>query len=346
MAADDTPADPDEPSPFRAVAEHDATAMDLYEEAAQNWVIAPLKVLWSDYRGRIGILILIFYVLMGTVGVVLWPQPQVGGPIFVQPFEDPSHPLGTDGIGQDLLGLMIHATPDMFKMIIAGALFGNALGVVFGMVAGYSGGNIDKALMTWSDTIGSIPRIPLLLILAAIIEPTNPYLIGIMLNIQGWTAGSRGLRAQTLALRDKEHVEAGKALGQPTSMTLMKEILPELLPLITIGFFTGAVGIINASVALYFLGILPFTANNWGIVLNEAYFGSGSLVSLEAAHWLAVPLLTITMLNFAVVMLAQAFDQVWNPRVRARHLGRKRRAEADEEVDESNTAADLGMGMS
>lgn len=347
MATEDPPAD-DEPSPFEARSEYEATTADVYQQLLDTWVIAPLRVLWSDYRGRVGIIIVVFYVLLGTVGVLLTEPPDINqGERLLMPFQSLAHPLGTDGFGTDMLGLMAHATPDMFRMMIAGAIFGNAMGVVVGLVSGYVGGNTDKVLMTITDTLMSIPGLPLLLILAALIEPTNPWLVGIILNIQGWTGLARAIRAQVLPLRKKEYVEASRTIGQPTSSVLTKDVLPEMLPYITIGFMTGATGVIHASVALYFLGILPFSSQNWGVVLNDAYQQSGALYNINAAHWLLVPLITITGMTFGLTLLAQAFDQVFNPRVRARHQARKRRSEEEKNRDEDDgmDAVQMGGGM-
>lgn len=342
MATDEPTDDSPDESPLRATSEYDATPLEVYQHGIDNWVVGPLKILWSDYRGKLGLTIVLLYVLMGTVGVVVWPKPGVGPPYLQGAFESLAHPLGTTQNGNDLLGLMIHATPRMFKMIIAGSIVGNLIGVTVGLVSGYSGGLLDKTLMTLTDTFGSIPGLPLLLILTALIQPQNAYLIGIILNLQGWTGLARALRSQVLPLRNKEYVEASKTMGQPTSNVFLKGILPELLPYIMIGFMGGATGIVQASVGLYFLGILPINHLNWGVTLNGART-AGGLLTLDAAHWLLVPLVTLTLLTFGLTLLAQAFDQVFNPRVRARHLGRKREGrEPDEEEKSGDTMSQVG----
>lgn len=338
----------DSPSSFTAEADYDESLLDHYLFVFDRWVASPFRILWDDYRGRTGLIILSFYILLGTIGTVLVPETSNGqGPIMLEPFADSRYPLGTDGLGQDLLALMVHATPAMFKMMIAGALFGNLLGVTLGMLAGYLGGNVDKTIMTITDSIGSIPGLPLILILAAIIEPTNPFLVGIIVNIQGWAGGARGIRSQVLPVRKNEYVEAAEALGEPTSNVLVKDILPNLLPLIFIGFMTGMTQVIVASVGLYFLGVLPFTTENWGVVLNYAYQESGAMYTMDAVHWLLVPTVTIVGLTFSLTMLAQAFDQVFNPRVRARHRSRELDNEegkgpTDSSVEE-NTVQQTGM---
>ena len=323
----------DEPSVFEITADYQETKLDEYEREFDRWIAEPAKILWSDYRGRFGILLITVYILMGTVGVVVLPEPRPNmGPRLQAPFQDIEFLLGTDGMGQGLLSLMVHSTPPMFQMILAGAVFGNLMGVTVGLFAGYLSGTTDKVLMTIVDVTMAIPAIPLLIILVTILEPTNPYLIGVVLALPAWAGGARSIRAQVFPLRDEEHVEAAKAYGQPMSSLLVKDILPHLLPLIFIGFLGGATGIIFASVGLYFLGLLPFDDQNWGVVLQMAYAAGGALYTIEAAHWIIVPLITITGLTVATTLLAQAFDQVFNPRVRARH--RKRKMSGDEMVEE------------
>lgn len=326
--------DPPASATFTAKADYTQSTLDYYQVLFDRWVGAPAKVLWSDYRGKIGLSLAMVYLLMATVGVMLIPSVNQNGPLLLQPFENSAYPLGTDGLGQGMLALMVHATPDMLKMILAGAIFGNLLGVTVGLLAGYTGGRLDKVLMTIADTIAAIPGLPLLVIIAAIIEPRNPYLVGIVVNITGWAGQARGIRSQVLPLINEAYVEAARAIGQTSSNVMAKEILPNLLPLVFIGFLGGAVGVVTKSVALYFLGLLPFTTtNNWGVVLNYAYYESGALYTTQALHWLAVPTVTIVGLTFGLTLLAQAFDQVFNPRVRARHLGRKQPApESDTET--------------
>ncbi|MFC4247767.1 ABC transporter permease [Natribaculum luteum] len=331
---------------FSATAEYEQTTFEVYQEQVDAWVIAPLRILWNDYRGRFGIVVVTLYVLMGTVGVTLVPEPAPNmAPRLIQPFTAPEHILGTDGMGQDLLSLMVHSTPDMLKMILAGAVFGTFLSTTIGLYTGYVGGTTDKLVMTFVDTLNSIPGVPLLIVLAAVLVPKNPFLVGIILNIQGFTGGVRTLRSQVIPLAEEEHIEVARALGKSKSELLVKELLPHLLPYIFIGFLGGATRIVFSSVALYFLGILPFSTQNWGVVLHFAY-EQGSIYSSQYIHWLLVPMVTIVGLTLGLTMLAQAFDQVFNPRVRARHKARNagRSTEGEQETAEvATTQSEMGM---
>lgn len=329
-------------SVFNSVSDTNATPMDIYQEFVEAWLLTPLMILWNDYRGRAGIIIVTIYLLAGTLGTMIVEVPYPNqGPRLLQPFESMQYPLGTDGMGQDLLGLMIHSTPAMFKMMFAGAVVANGFAVVIGMIAGYKGGTIDRVLMTVADTLMAIPGLPLLLILAAIFEPRNPYVVGIVLNITGWAGMSRALRSQVLPLRNESYIESSRAQGQSQSNILVKDVFPNLAPYVMINFIGGATGIITAAVGLYFLGVLPFTNLNWGVVLNQAYAESGAMYSLRAAHWLIVPLVTITGLTFGLTLLAQATDKIFNPRIRARYLDGEE--ELDEDVDEDDMASTATM---
>lgn len=340
IGTDDASVETDEPSVFETTATYEQTKLDLYQEQFDKWIAEPVKILWSDYRGRFGLLLVTFYILAGTLGIMFVEQPSPNMTDQMIPaLTDFAHPLGSDGKGQDMLSLMVWSTPDMLKMIFAGAIFGNLLGVSIGLFSGYMSGTTDKVIMTITDTVMSIPGIPLLIIMAAILEPKNPFLIGIILNIQGWAGQARILRSQVFPLVNTEHVEAARVLGQPMSTVIVKEILPHLLPYIFIGFLGGATTIVFASVALYFLGILPYNNENWGVVLNDAY-QQGAIYSLELAHWLVVPLVTIVGLTVGLTLLAQSFDQVFNPRVRARHRAREQDEEPAETESDIDTTVD------
>lgn len=288
----------------------------VYDESIR----APLLIVWSDWRARVGSLIILLYVLMGTVGIYLVRQPEPNqGPRLLLPFQTLQFPLGTDGVGQDLLALIVHATPAMLIMITAGAIFSIAVATVIGTVAGYSTGTLGSVLMTFTDIVMTIPGLPLVILVVAIFPPRNPVVIGVLLSLNAWAGLARALRSQVLTLRNESYVEASRAMGVSTSTILRKDIVPNLMPYILISFTGAARAVIFGSVSLYFLGILPFSNLNWGVILNQAYSTGGALYTLSAAHWLLIPMFTIIILAMGLVLFAQGCDRLFNPRVRARH---------------------------
>lgn len=296
------------------------TRFDQLRRLYDEWVYAPFTILWEDWRSQLGFSIIVFYILIGTVGtkIVKNPSPNQGEPL-IPPFTTLEFPLGTDGIGQGLLALIVHATPAMLIMITTGAVFSIVVATVVGTLSGYKGGRIDSILMTVTDIAMTIPGLPLVIVLSAILQPRSPAVVGVILAINAWAGLARALRSQVLTLRNDSYVEASRVMGIGTPAILAVDIIPNLMPFILINFVNAARAIIFGSVGLYFLGILPFSNLNWGVVLNLAYNTGGALYTLAAAHWLLVPMATITLLSFGLIIFAQGTDRMFNPQVRARH---------------------------
>lgn len=304
---------------FQGEAESEMTTGERWNQVLDLWVYSPLRVMWSDWRTRIGSAILLVYVLMGTVGVVLLDKPETNeGPRYLPAFQNLQFPLGTDALGNDLLSAIVHATPAMWKMIISGAILATFVGTAVGTLAGYKRGDLDTLLMTITDIVLTIPGLPLLIVLSVALNPRDPFVIGAFLSINAWAGLARSVRSQVLSLRTESYVEASRIMGVSTPRIIVKDILPNIMPYVMINFMGAANRVIYASVGLYFLGVLPWSELNWGVMLNQAQ-SEGALLSAQAAHWLIEPLFVITMLSFGLILFAQGMDRVFNPRVRARH---------------------------
>ena len=321
----------------------DVPTLTWREKAVRTFdqrIYAPTAVLVHDWRALVGTFILATFLLTGVVawisasnwwlfrGVVLVEQPTVmEGPIFVSPFQDLAYPLGTGVMGQSLLEQVVHATPAMIQMIAAGALLSVTVGTLIGTVAGYRGGTIDKTLMSFTDVVLTIPGIALVIVLAAIYEPRDPIIVGLILGIDNWPRLARTIRSEVLSVREEAFTEASRIMGLSQFTILRKDIISNLMPYISINFANGSRRIIFESVALYFLGILPFTTLNWGVMMDEAYHGA-DLTNMSQIHWLLVPMITIIIVSLGFILFAQGLDRVFNVRLRARHENTTADAEA------------------
>lgn len=305
--------------PFEVTSEAKLTRSERWQVFLDRSLLTPLRVVWSDLRSRIAVLILLGYVFMGTAGVrLVEPTSLNDGPRTVVPFLSLEHPLGTTGLGEDLLALIVHSTPSMFKMIIGGAVFSVTMATIIGTFSGYVGGSrLDRVLMFITDVALTIPGLPLVIVIAAIFEPRDPFIVGVLLTVNAWAGLARALRSEVLSIRRSEYVEASKAMDISLPRLLMKDILPDVMPYILINFANSARAVIFASVALYFLGVLPITSLNWGVILNDA--PTSALQEPGTVHWILVPLAAIMGLSIGLVLLAQGADRLFNPRVRARH---------------------------
>jgi ABC-type dipeptide/oligopeptide/nickel transport system permease component len=312
---------------FHSTSNTSLTLSDRIYRFVDTWIVTPFRILWNDWRGRVGILLLGAFVLMGTVGPVLVNRPGSGDyERLVLPFQTLAAPLGTDFSGRSLFARVVHATPAMLKMILAGSVFATGVAVVFGLTAGYIGGLIDRITMTFSDIMMTIPGLPLIIVVASIVEPENPFTVGILLSINAWAGLARSLRSEVLSVREQANVEASRLNGLSTSTIIGRDILPTVMPFVMVSFMNSARGIIFSSVGLYFLGLLPSSKPNWGVMLNSAW-NRGTIWRLNAVHEFLVPMFVIILFSFSLILLAQASDHLFNPQLLAKH-GKTRSGES------------------
>jgi peptide/nickel transport system permease protein len=296
-----------------------------------TYVFTPLRITWSDWRMRIGLGILIFYFFMGTIGTSIVPEPVTfEHPQFQQPFQSMQYPLGTDIWGQSIWENLVHATPAMLKMLIAGAVVASGTGAIIGAVAGYKGGAWDSVLMFLTDIVLTMPGLPLIIVLASIIPMNDPFVVGIILAVDNWPGLARNLRSQVLTIRQESYVEAARAMDQNTFRILQRDVIPQVMPYVLINAANAAKGVIFESTGLYFLGLLPFTTFNWGVMMNLARQNNAVSNPGLSGHWLFWPVLALLILSFGLILTSQGLDRVFNPRLRARHAKKTGGEEAGE----------------
>lgn len=304
------------------------------------YVRSPLSIAWSDWRTRTGGIIMIFFILVGTVGTWLVPRTE---PIpqrkFLSPFTADStqdisvldFPLGADHIGRGVLSETVHATPGMLLMIFAGVVIAISWGAAIGLISGYKGGQVDRVMMTATDTFLVLPPLPFIIVLTAIYPPQEPILVGAMIAVvYFWAPLAREVRSQVLTIRSEDYVEAARAMGLGTPTIIGQEILPKLAPYALMRGALAGRQVVFVSVALFFIGILPGgAAENWGVMLNLAWEQQAHLLFFQRGHTLVVPLIALSLVTFGLVLFSQGLDRVFNPRLRARHA--KTVAEGDGE---------------
>lgn len=306
-------------TPFDVTAELQETRRDRYLKLLDRYIRTPFSIMRQDWRAIVGLTIVSIYVLAGTVVSSLVEPTTTGeGASYVQPFQTWEFPLGTNNLGHDLFAQTVHSTGPILVMMTSGALFIVIMGTGLGLLAGYKGGMTDTIVSTITDIFINIPGLPLVIVLSVILEPANPIMVGILLAVAKWAGLARAIRSQVLTLRSESFTEAARALDVSTPKILTKEILPHLMPYITVNLVNAARTIIFSAVALYFLGVLPFTDANWGVMLNQAYT-QGAIYRPAAVHWLLIPMAAISVLSIGLLLLAQSLDRVFNPRARARH---------------------------
>ena len=231
-------------------------------------------------RLPIGAILVALYVLAGLLGPLLAPYDPEAIDLRHQ-FAAPSarHLLGTADNGVDILSVLLYGA--RLGLVVGASVVGASvvIGTVLGVVAGYYGGRVDQGFTSLADLVQAFPSIVLnIAILAMIARPGVAHVI-FALAANGWVLYARIARAQALALRDREFVEAARAIGASDARVLAKHVVPNLLGPLVVQATAGFGGVVLAESTLSFLGLGPSTGASWGALLDQ-----GSAVLLRFPH--------------------------------------------------------------
>src|SRR6185312_3933069 len=278
-----------------------------------------LRRFWRHRLAAASTIILALLALAIVVGPLLWRIP-INDIDFTARLKGPSwaHPFGTDDLGQDLLARMLYGGRISLAVGLAAMTVAILVGTLIGAVAGMSRGWLGSALMWLTDLFLSLPQLPLLLLviylfrdfLKGVFGPEGGVFVLIVAVIGGlrWMPVARLVRAQFLSLREKEFVEAARALGASKTRQVVRHILPNALgPVIVAGTIDVAAAIIAES-TLSFLGLgFPPDIPTWGRILYDAK----DYLDI-APHWALFPgaaiFLTVLTINFIGDGLRDALD--------------------------------------
>lgn len=225
-----------------------------------------------------------------------------------------THWLGSDVLGRDVLSRLLYGARISLLVGLAAIAVGGVIGVVAGLLAGYFGGWVDDVMMRLADMQLAFPFILLAIMFLVVLGPGVGNLI-LVLGIGQWVTYARIVRAETLSLREKEFVEAARALGDGTASILFRTILPNIVaPLTVIASFNVA-SVILTEAALSFLGLgVPPSVPTWGSMLAESRD-----TLLANKWWLAVfPGLAIMLTVLSFNILGDWLRDVLDPRLRDR----------------------------
>ena len=284
---------------------------------------SPWAEAWRRFRRHkmavFSLVLLVLMVALVLLGPLVW-KLAINDIDFTSRLKTPTwkHPMGTDDLGQDIFARMLYGGRISIAVGLAAMTMAIFVGVFIGAVAGISRGWVDTALMWLTDLFLSLPQLPLLLLVIYLFRDTLKAAFGtevgvfilIVLVIGGfrWMPVARLVRAQFFSLREKEFVEAARALGASVPRQVVRHILPNSLgPVIVAGTIDVAAAIIAES-TLSFLGLgFPPDIPTWGRIL----FDSKDYLDI-APHWALFPglaiFLTVLTINFIGDGLRDALD--------------------------------------
>jgi peptide/nickel transport system permease protein len=213
------------------------------------------------------------------------------------------HPLGTDKLGRDILSRTIYGGRVSLLVGITTVALSLTLGLLAGSLSGYFGGWIDQSLMRLVDILMAFPGILLAIAFTAVLGPGLDHVI-LALCLIGWTGYARLVRGEILSLREREFVQAARALGCRPKRIILRHLLPNLLPplLIQATFGLAAAIVAEGSLSFLGLGVEPPTPS-WGSMLND-----GRQFLLVAPHLTTYPGLALMITVLALNLVGDALQ--------------------------------------
>jgi peptide/nickel transport system permease protein len=278
-----------------------ATAISLRRAARHN-VLA-----------SIGVALVAVFVVCAIFAPWIAPQDpahidlpaRLAGPTF-------SHWCGTDELGRDILSRLIYGSRISMLVgscVVAASLF---LGLIVGSIAGYYGGRIDRFInVVVMNAFLSFPGILLAIAFVAFRGPGIFNLV-LALSLGGWVGYARLVRAQVLAAREREFVEAARALGASDLRVIVRHILPNIIQPIIVQAAIGMAGAILAEATMSFLGLgVPPPTASWGTMLND-----GRAHLFDAPHLVIFPAMAVMLAVLSFNFIGDALRDFLDPRSR------------------------------
>ena len=260
--------------------------------------------------GGIIILILIFVAIFADV-LTPYPYDKLN---LVDRLQGSSarHLLGTDSLGRDLLSRLIYGARLSLTVGLAATTINVVVAVLVGGTSGFLGGKLDLIMQRFVDAWIAFPGLLILLTIMSIVGQGLPQMI-LVLGITGGIGGSRVLRGAVIGIKENDYFLAARAIGSPGAATLMRHVLPNIMPIVIIIFSISIGGSILSAASLSFLGFgLPPSIPDWGALLSR-----GGREYMEQAPWLALwPGLCLTITVYCLNMFGDALRDLLDPRLR------------------------------
>lgn len=271
-----------------------------------------LRAVLASPAGIAGSLVMVGVIAAAALAPLLYPgdpADMVAAP-FVWPGSDPEFPLGTDLMGRDLTAGLLHGASVSLMVGAVAAAIALVIGVTLGAVAGYYGGWMDDLIMRVTELFQTMPAFLLAIVMVAVLNPSI-YTIILALGITAWPGIARLTRAEVLALRNRDFVQALIGMGMSDWRIVLFHVVPNALtPVIVAASILVATAILSEA-GLSFLGLGDPNHVSWGTMI-----GAGRDALRTAWYQTAIPGLAIMITVLALNLLGDALNHALNPRLR------------------------------
>jgi peptide/nickel transport system permease protein len=287
-------------------------AVLVRRELGQN-----LKVIFADRLGAFGAIVIAFALLVAVFGPWLIPHDpyeslkMADGRMAILQAPSAAFPLGTTNLARDLLSQMILATRTTMIIGVASGFVSIVIGANIGLIAGYFGGRIDNALMRLTDVVYGMPFLPFIIVLISLFGRSIGFVI-LAIVVIVWRTSARVIRAQTIAIKQRQFVAFARARGASDLRIIYRHIAPNILPLLLLYTSFNIAWAIVTEASASFLGFSDPNAVTWGSILQDLW---ASGYTQTAWWWFLEPSAAIVLLVSAFVFVSRAYEVVANPRL-------------------------------
>jgi peptide/nickel transport system permease protein len=273
-----------------------------------------LAIYLRNPAGILGMLLLLAVIAMTVLGP--WVYPVDPFDLVWRPLSPPGEmgapPLGTDGLGRDVLAGIIHGGRATLAVGLAAAVLTVLIGVTIGALAGYFGGWVDDVLMRVTELFQVLPPLIFAMVIVALFTPTLAT-IAIAIGVVSWPAVARLARSEYMRLKELEYVKAARVCSARDSRIIWSIILPNAAPpLIILATLTVGLAILFEA-GLSFLGLGDANIMSWGLII-----GNNRDYILDAWWPVTLPGIAIFVTVLAVSLIGDGLNDALNPRLRGR----------------------------
>jgi len=274
------------------------------------------KTFFSNKIGTLGFIMLVIFFIIAFFGPKIFPYSAIDvakGPMLTKPSTE--FWFGTDHLGRDLFGAIISGTKTSLIVGFSAAFISIFVGTTIGLTSGFVGGKIDQILMRLTDGMMVLPKLPLIMVLSALMG-TNIRNIILVIGFTGWTGTARLVRSQALSIRERPYIERARSIGAGNLYIMYKHVLPNVFPVIFAQTILATSSGILAEASLSFIGLGDPLSVSWGQILNGAFVNGAVSIG---AWWYFVPAgMAIILLVISFTFVGYSFHEILNPKLRGR----------------------------
>jgi peptide/nickel transport system permease protein len=267
-----------------------------------------------------GVLLLLALLLVGIIGSILInPKGADMGAVPLNQAPSSARPLGTDGLGRDMLAVMVIGIPNTFKIGFLAGTVGVVIGTLIGLFAGYYRGWADTFFSGFADVMLVIPTLAILITVSAYVRVVTVELMAVIVGLLAWPLPARVIRSQTLSLRERLFVQVAKLSGQSDFEIITLQILPNLTAYLAASFVGAVSAGILAAVGLEVLGLGPQNVPTIGRTLYYSFRYTALFRGMW--WWWGPPVVSLAIIFTGLFWMSMSLDKYANPRLKAQSNG-------------------------